>query len=210
MRYVRHGMSGVCGVYLITNKINGKRYVGSSNNVGSRVNQHFGTAMRKYKDIHPMYKEFFEFGRDNFYVTLLEKCTKDVKLERERYWFDTLSPEYNLIPPDAHPLLNEFVQQKSRQACSTPEYRKVFLETHRSESCRAKCRETVRHKMISCRGKNINEVTPAFESICEAARWLNRNASLCSVVSNIKESIASESRTAYGYKWEVIPNEDNT
>lgn len=204
MRYVRHGMSGVCGVYLITNKINGKRYVGSSANVGARVNQHFGTAMRKYKDIHPMYKEFFDFGRDNFNVTLLEKCERSDKLERERHWYDALSPEYNLIPPDEHPLLHEIVQQKSKQSCSTDEYRKVFLEAHRSESCRAKCRENVRHKMIHCRGRNNEGITPVFDSLCDAARWLNRESKLCSVVSNIKESIVSDTRKAYGYKWEVV------
>ncbi len=204
MRYVRHGMTGVCGVYPITNKINGKRYVGSSTNVGARVNQHFGTALRKYKDIHPMYKEFSEFGRDNFTVTLLEKCDRNNKLERERHWYDTLSPEYNLIPPDEQPLLNELVQQKSKQSCSTEEHRKVFLEAHRSETCRAKCRENVRHKMIPCRGRSNEGVTPIFDSMCDAARWLNRNSKLCSVVSNIKESIASDTRTAYGYKWEVV------
>lgn len=204
MRYVRHGMSGVCGVYLITNKINGKRYVGSSTNVGSRVNQHFGAAMRRYKDVHPMYREFFEFGRDSFEITLLEKCEREVKLERERYWYDALSPEYNLIPPDKAPLLNPIVQQKSRQSCSTDEYRELFLEVHRSESCRAKCRENVRYKMVSCRGKSDKGFTPIFDSMCDAARWLNRNSKLCSVVSNIKDSIASHNRTAYGYKWEVV------
>ena len=204
MRYVRHGLTGVCGVYLITNKINGKRYVGSSTNVGSRINQHFGAAMRRYKDIHPMYKEFFEFGRDNFDVALLEKCDRDVKLDRERYWYDTLSPEYNLIPPDDNPLLNEVVQQKSKQACATDEHREVFLKVHRTESCRAKCRENVRHKMIACRGRGDIDVTPTFESICEAARWLNRDSKLCCVVSNIRESIASDTRKAYGYKWEVV------
>ena len=204
MRYVRHGLCGVCGVYLITNKLNGKRYVGSSTNIASRVSQHFTTALRKYKDIHPMYKEFSEYGRDNFEITLLEKCDRSVKLDRERYWYDILSPEYNLIPPDDHPLLNDLVQQKSKKACSTREYHELFLTTHRSESCRAKCREKVRDKMIACRGRNGDEITPTFESMCEAARWLNRNSHLCSVVSNIKESILSNTRTAYGYKWEVV------
>ena len=49
MRYVKHGLSGVCGVYMITNTLNGKRYIGASVDVGARISQHFGRACRWYE-----------------------------------------------------------------------------------------------------------------------------------------------------------------
>lgn len=54
-----------CGVYMITNKINGKRYVGSSIDITSRLSLHFNRECKKYPH-HPLYKDIIKYGRDNF------------------------------------------------------------------------------------------------------------------------------------------------
>lgn len=209
MRYEKHGLCGVCGVYLIENQINGKRYVGSSVNIGSRISQHFTSAVRKYKNINEMYREFHEFGRDNFSIRLLEVCEPCDKLETERKWYEKISPEYNQVPPSECPFTHEVVREKSKAACETSEFQEKRLASHRTARCRNLCRENMRDKMIPCIGRGETD-TPVFESLSEAARWLNRESALACVVSNIKESITSKSRKAYGYRWEVMPNEDNS
>ena len=87
MRYEKHGLSGKCGVYLITNTINGKRYIGASVDVGKRIGQHFTTAARRYNGINNFYTDICIMGRDVFTYELLEECSRDTKLETERKWY---------------------------------------------------------------------------------------------------------------------------
>lgn len=212
MRYEKRGWSGTCGVYLITNKVNGKRYVGASNNVSSRISQHFGTAMRRYKDINPFYEEIYKYGRDNFVVELLEKCDRDKKIEREQYWYTKIHPEYNLVYPDEQPFKNELVQKKSKQAQQKPEIAEKIKLAHQTEHCRQACREIRRKNMVSCYGKDENgNLTPVFESMTDAVKWLKVDAKIPCAISKIKKSITYPNLHAYGYKWKgVVSNEDHS
>ncbi len=209
MRYVKHGLSGKCGVYLITCIINNKSYVGASVDIASRVNQHFGkTCLNKYSKIHPFYSDILKYGRDNFKVECLELCPPSEKLEKEIKWFRKLKPEYNLMEPCESPLSTEIVQRKSREGCKRPEARKNILEAHRTPEYRKKCREKQRYKMIPCRAISDSGEKTEFESLSDAARWLDRKTSNPCVVTKIKESM-KRNGSAYGYRWEVIKNEDN-
>ena len=210
MRYVRRGWSKTCGVYLITNKINGKRYVGSSFNVSSRVAQHFGNVAKKYNNKHPFYTDICKYGRDNFEVKLLEKCPREEKISREQYWYKKLKPEYNLIFPDDQPFKNEIVRERALKAMMKDEVRAKMNESHRSEHCRKACRATRKPNMVACIGINKNgDKTPTFECMSDAARWLNRKATIPSMIAHIKQSIDGERNTAYGYRWEVVNNYEN-
>jgi len=204
MRYTKHGMSGKCGVYLITNTVNGKRYVGASYDMGGRVNQHFGKhCIEKYADINPFYADIRTYGRDLFTVTVLEFCTREQKLEAERKWYHLLKPEYNQVEPDDCPFRHALVQEKSRRSCETPQGITNRLRAHRSESCRTKLKESQRQRMIPCRAIRSDGATFDFESYCAAGRWLGRSDVLPSTVSHIKRAIETNG-IAFGYRWEVI------
>ena len=91
------------GIYKITNKINGKIYVGQSINIQERWNQH------KYKAQIPSEKgynsaihvAFRKYGIDNFIFEVIEECDYLLLDERERYWIrelDSLTPNgYNIL-----------------------------------------------------------------------------------------------------------------
>jgi len=78
----------VSGIYLITNWINGKVYIGSSNNLyersvrhllrikgGKHDNPHLQTAMNKY-------------GIENFHFFVMEECEPSKLIEREQFYID--------------------------------------------------------------------------------------------------------------------------
>ena len=62
------------GIYLITNKINGKCYVGQSVDITRRWRQHKEVA---YREQAPLYKAIQKYGIENFDFCVLEECSKE-------------------------------------------------------------------------------------------------------------------------------------
>lgn len=84
------------GIYLITNKVNGNRYVGMSNNIKRRFMEHKSPKNVTNKTT-VLSRSFRKYGVDNFTFEILE-IVEDIELlpEREIYWIEKLSPEYNM------------------------------------------------------------------------------------------------------------------
>ncbi len=88
-------MNKKSGVYLITNKTNNKKYVGATVNFAARWSMHlFDLKRGKHANKH-LQKAWSEHGQDSFIFSVLEECDKNLLLERERYYIQTLKPEYN-------------------------------------------------------------------------------------------------------------------
>lgn len=87
------------GVYRWVNLINGKTYVGSSINLGSRLRDYFKYSFLtqpKNKKM-PIYNALLKYGYSNFRLEILEYCDVMTLIEREQYYIDTLRPEYNIL-----------------------------------------------------------------------------------------------------------------
>lgn len=70
-------------IYLWTNEINGKHYVGQA--------QHFYNRMMVYKNrgaTPKLQNAINKYGIDNFNIEILEKCDIEYLDEREQYWMD--------------------------------------------------------------------------------------------------------------------------
>ena len=88
------------GIYKITNKINGKSYIGQFVCIEKRFKNHINT-INKVTDHcydYPLYRALRKYGINNFDFEILEECKHDKLDEREKYWisvFDTLRDGYN-------------------------------------------------------------------------------------------------------------------
>lgn len=85
------------GIYKITNKQNGHAYIGQSRDIHKRWNNHI-TAARNPNDAgydYPLYRAFRKYGLENFTFDILEECDTEVLNQREHYWIQFYSPEYN-------------------------------------------------------------------------------------------------------------------
>lgn len=83
------------GIYKITNKITGDFYIGKATNLKKRKYQHltlnaYGHGRKFDADLH-------RYGVNNFEFTVIEYCSREELLERERYYIDLLQPAYNVI-----------------------------------------------------------------------------------------------------------------
>ena len=83
----------VRGIYKVTNKINGKVYIGQSVDIGKRWHQH----MTAKDDIY-FHKAIQKYGVENFEWEVIEQCKKKDLDEREIYWieyYDSFNKGYN-------------------------------------------------------------------------------------------------------------------
>lgn len=90
-----------CGIYSITNIINGKRYIGGTSDVRRRAYEHFARLRKGINLAVRLQNEFNIFREDAFIYEIVELCEKEVKKDRENYYillYKTLQPEfgYNL------------------------------------------------------------------------------------------------------------------
>ncbi len=85
----------VCGIYKITNKINGKSYIGQSTNIFYRWKQHKNNIHKKGFD-YALYHAFRKYGLENFSWEIIEICTKDKLDELERHYIEYFNTYVNL------------------------------------------------------------------------------------------------------------------
>lgn len=87
------------GIYIMTNKSNGNRYVGYSENIEVRYAENIrqlkkGTFGKNFESVA---KDFEIFGEDAFIYGILEVTANDssVMEKRAKYWKELIQPEYN-------------------------------------------------------------------------------------------------------------------
>lgn len=83
------------GIYKITNKLNGKAYVGQSNNIQRRFNEHKRCGA---KSRIPLDVAIQKYGENNFSFEVLEICSIEELNKKESYWietYDTANKGYN-------------------------------------------------------------------------------------------------------------------
>lgn len=93
------------GVYKITNLINNKIYVGSSNDLNYRKSMHFSKLKHNNHINKHLQNSFNKYGRENFIFEIIEECEeceeyeniKELLLNKEQYYIDTLTPQYNIL-----------------------------------------------------------------------------------------------------------------
>lgn len=94
-------MEPIIGIYKITNKINGKSYVGQSVNIHQRwtTEKNASQNPNRHEYNYPLSKAFRKYGFDNFVFEIIEYCTLEDDLNsKEKHWiefYDTYFNGYN-------------------------------------------------------------------------------------------------------------------
>lgn len=105
-------------IYAIKNKVNGKTYIGSTNNFYYRKSGHL-SSLRKGRHHSPILQRAFnKYGESAFDFVILERVSDPTQLMvREQKYLDLFKPPYNIAPASDRP-----PSQKGR----------VFTEAHKA------------------------------------------------------------------------------
>lgn len=87
-------------IYIITNKINDKVYIGKTDRtIDLRWKEHQTASRENSKKHYKLYAAMNKYGIENFFIGKIEECTTEMANEREKYWierFDSYNKGYNM------------------------------------------------------------------------------------------------------------------
>lgn len=90
--------SAQCGIYSITNKVNGKRYIGQTYNFNYRWMRHRSYLKHNTEHNAHLQSAWNKYGEENFEFEIIEKCSFNELDDKEIYWinyFDSKNKGYN-------------------------------------------------------------------------------------------------------------------
>lgn len=119
------------GIYKITNKINGKIYIGQSVNIERRWRDH-----KKANADYPIHKAFKKYGIENFDFEVLEECPiRELNQKEQKYiiHFNSLVPNgYNIIFGSIHQIkltpdrINEIIEMLKETLLNSEDIGEIF------------------------------------------------------------------------------------
>lgn len=209
-------------VYLITNKINGKQYIGETFTFKKRMYRYRYDVNNTDGDKRPIILAIKKYGWDNFDIQIIKQIdckNKIVMLIWENFFikqYNTLSPNgYNLCAyGQNHTGIVHSEESKLKQSQSmkgkhsgkknpfygkkhTKAFVKKLIEINRHVD-RSYC-----HKAVHQIDKDTNQIINTWESLHAAVKGLGGSKyqiSNLSILCNNK----GKSKTCMGYKWSFI------
>lgn len=208
------------GIYKITNRINGKAYIGQSYNIFERWYQHKHTTSKQSNSL--LYKAFEKYGVENFDFSILEELDYIPELlnEREKYWIgfyhtfvdDTEGGGYNLtlggegMPTIEHQKVVEYWNEgKSLGEISAIMGHEPSTLRHHVTQCSNYSEEESRRRgnlwMWERRGEEVEQYTLKGEYITTFYNLMEAERQTGISQSNIWSAVSQKSFQAGGYQW---------
>ena len=194
MNKIEFDLKEKCGIYMIVNLVNGKKYVGSSVDIYNRLHEHLHNLKnRKAHNVH-LQASWDKYGEDKFIYSLLEYCNKSIQFEREQYYIDVLKPEYNLTSNVVANTGHKVTEETKKKISDTlkKKYASGEITTYKQE-----------HNWKKCYIYNIR--TLKLESICDCGN--DALALLHSKKGNVSDTNLYNNRYCVSYNEIKSPTE---
>ena len=209
-------------IYCITNKINGKKYVGkTTSTIEERFKEHISESKSDRSKNRPLYRALNKYGIDNFVLSLLEECNSEDLSMREIFWIDKLQTvkngynatiggdgkilidekevveEYNALKRAS--LVAKKLQHDKGQICKILKQNGIVLENHPYDSGVINRPKSVKQYTVD------NVFVQNFDSVKDAAKYLADEGIAKKYSSGVRGHISDcangKISTAYGFVW---------
>jgi len=121
----------ICYIYLITNLINSKVYIGQTKFPKNRRWQHWSEGKKPNSKNH-LYRSMNEHGVENFKFEIIEECNIDNVDERERYWIS----HYKSCDPAVGYNRETGGNRGKMKVLSEEEKKRIYQDPKRNEAIR--------------------------------------------------------------------------
>jgi hypothetical protein len=176
-------------IYLITNNVNGKQYIGQTiKSIEQRFNEHKTRCNNEWhKSNMPISRAMVKYGVENFSIKELEVCSIEEIDEREIYYiekYNTFHQGYNATLGGSSSLKRDIDEKKMlelyHKTKSTRQVAKYFgvdkdCIRHRIRSLGVKFYTKSEQAGLDIVVKKDGETIAKFPSKKECARWLLKN-----------------------------------
>lgn len=205
-------------IYVITNKINGKQYVGKTthNSIQKRFQEHIRDSRKSRCEKRPLYSAINKYGVENFTIEQLEECSIDELEDREIYWIDKLDTYHNGYNAthggDGKILYNykEIADKYLELQCiaHTAKFFGCDVDTVKTACTSygvrilsyAENAKKLFGKAIVMLDKDTEEILQYFSTITDAEKFIGK----VRAKQHIREVALGKRKTAYGYKWRYV------
>lgn len=108
----------VAGIYKIVCKINNTFYIGSAISIRHRwINHRHDLRYNRHCNRY-LQNIYNKYGEDSLTIEIIEQCAREVLVEREQYYIDTLTPKLNLARIAGSPGLGRIHTEEFKQYLS--------------------------------------------------------------------------------------------
>ena len=111
----------ISGIYKIVNRVNGKYYVGSSNNIKKRWSKHKNDLNKNIHNNKYLQRSWNKYGKDNFDFIILEKISPTNLLSKEQSYLNICKNDknkYNIAYSSTAPMLGKNHTQDAKKKMS--------------------------------------------------------------------------------------------
>lgn len=208
-------------IYCITNRVNGKQYVGkTTESITKRFKEHCNDSKKERCEKRPLYDAMNKYGIENFIAEKLIQCEPDELDSYEKLFIeklDTYNNGYNATKGGEGSILFDY-----KEIIKLYKEGKSMIEVATLVQC---CYETV-SKVIHMYEIPVNKIIAgscnlpkeviqlsidtekelqSFKSVADAAHWLVNNGYAKKYSGGVRQKIcnccAGTLKTAYKFKW---------
>ena len=208
-------------IYKVTNKLNGKIYIGKTlSSIEERWKQHCWDSRKESKEKRPLYAAIRKYGEENFFVEQVEECSDNIANERETYWIEwygSFKYGYNatLGGDGKHYLDYNLICEVYNQTQNMKETAQIcgcHPDSVNNILMGRKIQKTTTQEIIRKRySKKINQYDlknnyiKTFPSIKDAARYIQslspERVNLSGIAQHISAVAKGKRKTAYKFIW---------
>ena len=209
-------------IYKLTNKINGKVYIGQTSlTIEHRLQQHIRDSKRQTMENRPLYRAFRKYGYDNFIVEEIEQCEDNEVNKREQYWINYYNSYYNgynatlggegSIIIDRQLVVDMYKKLKTCKAVAKE--LKIGADTV-SDILKSQGIEIIsgqewskinKSKPVDMLDDN-NNIIMTFNTLKKAALYIQKEKNITTeyrgITSHIRDVCNRKRKTAYSHKWQ--------